>query len=82
MVSFLRARGLISRAFYLVRFRREKRFGMRGKEDLITGEFYQMKEIGGGKIILECLSEPNRWWIGEEEEFALFFRASEEMKQR
>ena len=49
---------------------------MRGKGDLfrhlITGEFYQMKEIGGEKIILECISEPNRWWIGEEEGFALF----------
>jgi len=57
---------------------------MRGKGDLfrhlITGEFYQMKEIGGEKVILECISEPNRWWIGEEEEFALFFRPLEEMK--
>ena len=52
---------------------------MRGKGDLfrhlITGEFYQMKEIGGEKVILECISEPNRWWIGEEEEVCSVFQA-------
>lgn len=46
----------------------------------ITGEFYGIKEIKGKKIILECLSEPRRWWMGEEKELGLFFKGVEGMK--
>ncbi len=57
---------------------------MKEKGDLflhfITGEFYRIKEIVGEKIILECLNEPWRWWIGEEREFGQFFKRVKEIK--